>query len=145
MEQNGIFEGKIVGAGTKLRTEHSNIDGNATVISTHGAGLVVKATKKWKCDVADPAKNWKVGDTWIYVTNIGSATVSGGWMAVIHDGQPIVNLTVDLPDAPPVPTDKVVVASLTLDFNAAHEIVGIWTNNSVEWTPYVPPIEPPVG
>lgn len=145
MDLTGTFEGKIVGAGTKLRTEHSNIGGNATVISTHGAGLIVKATKKWICEVADSTKNWKVGDTWIYVTVIGGATIAGGWMAVTHWGTAIVTLTVDLPDAPPVPIDKVVVASLTLDFNAAHEIVGMWVNNSQEWIPYVAPEEPPVG
>lgn len=145
MDKTGIFEGIIIGAGTKLRTEHSNVGGNSTVLSTHGANLAVKATRKWVCEVADSTKNWKVGDTWIYVTDIGGANVVDGWMAVLHNGQDIVRLTTDLPDAPPVPIDKVVVASLTLDFNAAHEIVGIWTNNSVEWTPYVAPIEPPVG
>lgn len=142
MEQNGIFEGKIIGAGTKLRIAHSNL---SLILSSHAAGLTVKATKKWICEVADVSTNVRVGDTWIYVTDIGGANVVDGWMAVKHHGADIVNLTVDLPDAPPVPIDKVVVASLTLDFNAAHEIVGIWTNNSVEWTPYVPPIEPPVG
>lgn len=145
MDQTGIFEGTIIGAGTKLRTEHSIAGGNATVIASYGKDLKVVADQKWVCDTADASKFWSVGDTWIHVTHIGGINVVDGWMAVRHNGGAIVNLTVDLPDAPPVPIDKVVVASLTLDFNAAHEIVGIWTNNSVEWTPYVPPIEPPVG
>lgn len=142
MDYAGTFEGTIVGAGTKLRVAHSNL---SSILSSHAASLTVKATKKWVCEVADTSTNVRVGDTWIYVTNIGGANVAPGWMAVKHHGADIVTLTVDLPDAPPVPIDKVVVASLTLDFNASHEIVGIWTNNSVEWTPYVPPIEPPVG
>lgn len=145
MEQTGTFTGKIIGAGTKLRTEHSTVGGSVTVLASYGAGLVVTADRKWICDVADPAKLAEVGDTWIHVTEIGGINVVDGWMAVRYHGSPIVTMTIDLPDAPPVPIDKVVVASLTLDFNASHEIVGIWTNNSVEWTPYVPPIEPPVG
>lgn len=148
MDYTGTFEGMIVGAGTKLRTEHSNVGGNATVIASYGANLLVKATKKWICDVADPATNSQVGDTWIYVTTVGGINVVDGWMAVKHHGAAIVNLTVDLPDGeipPVVPPDRVVVASLTLDFNAAHEIVGIWVNNGQEWVLYNPAIEPPVG
>ena len=143
MDQTGKFEGTIIGAGTKLRTEHSIITG--TVLASYGKDLKVVADQKWVCETADATKSWSVGDTWIHVTHIGGINVVDGWMAVRHNGASIVNLTVDLPDAPPVPIDKVVVASLTLDFNSAHEIVGIWTNNSVEWAPYVPPIEPPVG
>lgn len=145
MDQTGTFEGTIIGAGTKLRTEHSIAGGNATVIASYGKDLKVVADQKWTCDTADATKSWSVGDTWIHVTHIGGINVQDGWMAVRHNGGAIVNLTVDLPDAPEVPVDKVVVASLTLDFNAAHEIVGIWTNNSQEWAPYVPIIEPPVG
>lgn len=144
MEQTGLFSGRIVGAGTKLRTEHSNSAGNATVIATYGAGLAVMANRKWTCEVADLTKNWQVGDVWIYVTKIGGIDVVDGWMAVKHHGADIVTLDVDLPDAPPVPLDKVVVASLTLDFNAAHEIVGVWVNSG-EWMPFTPVIDPPVG
>ena len=145
MEQTGIFEGIIIGAGTKLRTEHSIAGGNATVVASYGKDLKVVADKKWTCDVADAAKLVQVGDVWIHVTHVGTLDIVDGWMAVSHNGGAIVRLTVDLPDAPEVPLDKVVVASLTLDFNAAHEIVGMWVNNGQEWTPYVPPIEPPVG
>ena len=145
MDQTGIFEGTIIGAGTKLRTEHSIAGGNATVIASYGKDLKVVADQKWTCDTADASKFWSVGDTWIHVTHIGGINVQDGWMAVTHNGSTIVNLTVDLPDAPPVPIDKVVVASLTLDFNAAHEIIGMWVNNGQEWIPYVPPEEPPVG
>ena len=145
MDQTGIFEGTIIGAGTKLRTEHSIAGGNATVIASYGKDLKVVADQKWTCDNADATKSWSVGDTWIHVTHIGGINVQDGWMAVRHNSGAIVNLTVDLPDAPPVPIDKVVVASLTLDFNAAHEIVGMWVNNGQEWIPYVAPEEPPVG
>lgn len=145
MDQTGIFEGTIIGAGTKLRTEHSIAGGNATVIASYGKDLKVVADQKWVCDTADASKFWSVGDTWIHVTHIGGINVQDGWMAVRHNSGAIVNLTVDLPDAPPVPIDKVVVASLTLDFNAAHEIVGMWVNNGQEWIPYVAPEEPPVG
>lgn len=145
MIENGTFEGKIIGAGTKLRTEHSTVGGSATVLASYGANLIVTADQKWTCDVADAAKLAEVGDVWIHVTHIGTLDVVDGWMAVKYHGTPIVNLTVDLPDAPPVPIDTVVVASVTFDFNAAHEIVAIWTNNSQEWKPYVPVVEPPVG
>ncbi|MBK6423888.1 MAG: hypothetical protein IPF77_17085 [Gemmatimonadetes bacterium] len=144
MDQNGTFEGMIIGAGTKLRTEHSTVGGTATVLNSYGANLLVKATKKWICDVADTAKNWQVGDTWIYVTTVGGINVVDGWMAVIHHGAAIVNLTVDLPDVvtpPDVPADNVVVNSVTLDYNAAGEIIAVWVNN-VEWS-YIPFITPP--
>ena len=143
MDQTGTFEGMIIGAGTKLRTEHSIITG--VVLASYGKDLKVVADQKWVCDIADATKSWSVGDTWIHVTHIGGINVVDGWMAVRHNGGDIVRLTVDLPDAPEVPVDKVVVASLTLDFNAAHEIVGIWVNNGQEWIPYVAPEEPPVG
>lgn len=145
MEQNGTFEGIIIGAGTKLRTEHSIAGGNATVLNSYGKDLKVVADQKWTCDVADASKFWKIGDTWLHVTHVGGIDVVDGWMAVKHNGGDFIRLTVDLPDAPPVPIDKVVVASLTLDFNAAHEIVGMWVNNGQEWIPYVAPEEPPVG
>lgn len=145
MEQTGIFEGIIIGAGTKLRTEHSIAGGNATVVASYGKDLKVVADQKWTCDVADAAKLVQVGDVWIHVTHVGGINVVDGWMAVKHQGGDIVRLTTDLPDAPPVPIDTVVVASVTFDFNAAHEIVAIWTNNSQEWKPYVPVEEPPVG
>jgi len=145
MDQTGTFEGTIIGAGTKLRTEHSIAGGNATVIASYGKDLKVVADQKWICDAADASKSWIVGDTWIHVTHIGGINVVDGWMAVRHNSGDIVRLTVDLPDAPEVPIDKVVVASLTLDFNAAHEIVGMWVNNGQEWIPYVAPEEPPVG
>lgn len=143
MDQNGKFEGTIIGAGTKLRTEHSIITG--TVLASYGKDLKVVADQKWTCETADITKSWSVGDTWIHVTHIGGINVVDGWMAVRHNGGDIVRLTVDLPDAPEVPVDKVVVASLALDFNAAHEIVGMWVNNGQEWIPYVAPEEPPVG
>ena len=145
MDYTGTFEGTIIGAGTKLRTEHSIAGGNATVIAAYGKDLKVVADQKWTCDTADASKFWSVGDTWIHVTHIGGINVVDGWMAVRHNGGDIVRLTVDQPDAPEVPIDKVVVASLTLDFNAAHEIVAMWVNNGQEWVPYVAPEEPPVG
>lgn len=145
MDQKGTFEGTIIGAGTKLRTEHSIAGGNATVLNSYGKDLKVVADQKWICDTADTSKLWKVGDTWIHVTHIGGINVQDGWMAVRHNGGAFVNLTMDLPDAPEVPVDTVVVASVTFDFNAAHEIVAIWTNNSQEWKPYIPVEEPPVG
>lgn len=144
MEQTGIFEGKIVGAGTKVRTEHSN---QSTILSSHAANLVVKATNKWMCEVADTVANVWVGDTWIYVTNIGGSDVVDGWMAVTHHGAAIVNLTVDLPDSatpPDVPADQVVTNSITYDYNAAGELLAVWVNN-IEWRPYTFPEEPPVG
>ena len=147
MEQTGTFEGMIIGAGTKLRTVHSNVGGSTTVIASYGKDLLVKATKKWVCDIADVATNSQVGDTWIYVTTIGGINVVDGWMAVKHHGADIVNLTVDLPDGeipPVVPPDMVVVNSLTLDLNAAHEIVGVWVNNN-EYRPYPPFDEQAVG
>lgn len=147
MDQTGNFEGMIVGAGTKLRTEHSNIGGNATVLNSYGANLLVKATKKWICDVADPATNSQVGDTWIFVTTIGGINVVDGWMAVKHHGADIVRLTVDLPDSatpPDVPADQVVTNSITYDYNAAGELLAVWVNN-IEWRPYTFPEEPPVG
>ena len=61
MEQTGIFEGKIVGAGTKLRTEHSTVGGSATVLASYGANLIVTADQKWTCDVANAAKLAEVG------------------------------------------------------------------------------------
>lgn len=145
MEQTGNFVGKIIGNSTKLRTEHSTVGGNVTVLASYGAGLVVTADRKWTCDIADPAKLAQVGDVWIHVTHIGGINVVDGWMAVKYHGTNIVTLTVDLPDAPEVPADTVVVASVTFDFNAAHEIVSIWTNNSQEWIPYVQIVDPPVG
>lgn len=145
MEQTGNFVGKITGDGTKLRTEHSTVGVNATVISSHNRNLIVTADRKWTCDIADPAKLAQVGDVWIHVTHIGGINVVDGWMAVKYHGTNIVTLTVDLPDAPEVPADTVVVASVTFDFNAAHEIVSIWTNNSQEWIPYVQIVDPPVG
>lgn len=145
MEQTGTFEGIIIGAGTKLRTEHSIAGGNATVVASYGKDLKVVADQKWTCDVADAAKLVQVGDVWMHVTHIGGINVVDGWMAVKHHGGDIVRLTVDLPDAPEVPIDKVVVASLTLDFNAAHQIVAMWVNNGQEWIPFVAPEEPPVG
>ena len=147
MEQTGTFEGTIIGAGTKLRTVHTNVGGSATVIASYGKDLLVKATKKWICDVADPATNSQVGDTWIYVTTIGGINVVDGWMAVRHHGQPIVNMTVDLPDVitpPDVPADQVVTNSITYDYNAAGELLAVWVNN-IEWRPYTFPEEPPVG
>lgn len=145
MEQTGIFSGRIVGAGTKLRTEHSNSAGNATVIATYGAGLAVVANKKWTCEVADLAKNWQVGDVWIYVTKIGGIDVVDGWMAVKHHGADIVTLDVDLPDVVVVdpPYDNTVTNSVTLDFNAQNEVVGVWVG-SQEYVP-APPALPPVG
>lgn len=145
MNQTGTFEGTIIGDGTKLRSEHFTSGGNATVLSSHNKNLIVKADEKWICDVADPAKLAQVGDVWIHVTHIGTIDVTDGWMAVKYHGGDIVRLTTDLPDVPEVPVDTVVVASVTFDFNAAHEIVAIWTNNSQEWKPYVPVEEPPVG
>lgn len=145
MAQTGTFEGIIIGAGTKLRTEHSIVGGNTTVLESYGKDLKVAADQKWTCGMSDASMLWEVGDVWIHVTRIGGLDVSDGWMAVKHHGGDIVRLTVDLPDAPEVPVDKVVVASLTLDFNAAHEIVGMWVNNGQEWIPYVAPEEPPVG
>lgn len=147
MDYTGNFEGMIVGAGTKLRTEHSNVGGNATVLNSYGANLLVKATKKWICDVADVATNTQVGDTWIYVTTVGGINVVDGWMAVKHHGADIVNLTVDLPDSatpPDVPADQVVTNSITYDYNAAGELLAVWVNN-IEWRPYTFPEEPPVG
>lgn len=144
MDQTGIFEGKVIGASTKLRVAHSN---QSTILSSHAAGLTVKATKKWVCEVADTATNVWVGDTWIYVTDIGGASVVDGWMAVRHHGADIVNLTVDLPDSvtpPTVPPDLTVVNSLTLDYNAAGEVVAVWVNGS-EWRRYYEPPVPPVG
>lgn len=145
MDYTGTFEGTIIGAGTKLRMEHSISGGNATVIASYGKDLKVVADQKWVCDVADASKNWIVGDTWIHVTHVGPVDVVDGWMAVRHNNGAFVKLTTDLPDAPQVPIDTVVVASVTFDFNAAHEIVAIWTNNSQEWKPYIPVEEPPVG
>lgn len=147
MDLTGTFEGMIIGAGTKLRTEHSTVGGNATVLNSYGANLLVKATKKWICDVADPATNSQVGDTWIYVTTIGGINVVDGWMAVKHHGADIVRLTVDLPDSatpPDVPADQVVTNSITYDYNAAGELLAVWVNN-IEWRPYTFPEEPPVG
>lgn len=144
MDQAGNFVGKIIGNGTKLRTEHSTVGASVTVIASYDANLIVTADQKWTCEVADAAKLAQVGDVWIHVTKIGGIDVVDGWMAVKYHGAAIVNLTVDLPDAPPVPLDKVVVASLTLDFNAAHEIVGVWVNSG-EWMPFTPVIDPPVG
>ena len=147
MDQTGNFEGMIIGAGTKLRTVHSNVGGSATVIASYGKDLLVKATKKWICDVTDPATNSQVGDTWIYVTTIGGINVVDGWMAVKHHGADIVNLTVDLPDSatpPTVPADQVVTNSITYDYNAAGELLAVWVNN-IEWRPYTFPEEPPVG
>lgn len=144
MDQTGIFEGTIIGANTKLRKEHSNL---SEILSSHAAKLVVKATREWVCEVADTTKNVWVGDTWIYVTNIGGANVAPGWMAVIHHGAPIVNLTVDLPDSatpPDVPADQVITNSITYDYNAAGELLAVWVNN-IEWRPYTFPEEPPVG
>ncbi len=145
MEQTGTFEGMIIGAGTKLRTEHSIAGGNATVLNSYGKDLKVVADQKWTCDVADASKKWIVGDTWLHVTHVGGLDVVDGWMAVKHNGGDFIRMTVDLPDAPPVPIDTVVVFSVTIDFNAAHEAVAIWTNNSQEWKPYIPVEEPPVG
>lgn len=144
MDQTGTFEGKIIGAGTKLRMAHSN---QALILSSHGAGLTVKATKKWVCEVADISTNVWVGDTWIHVTNIGGANVAPGWMAVVHHGSDIVTLTTDVPDvtAPPdVPADQVVTNSIAYDYNAAGELLAVWVNN-IEWRPYTFPEEPPVG
>ena len=144
MDLTGFFEGMIIGAGTKLRTAHSNL---STILSSHAAGLTVKATKKWLCEVADTSTNVRVGDTWIYVTEIGGANVVDGWMAVTHHGAAIVNLTVDQPDvvAPPdVPADQVVTNSITYDFNAAGELVAVWVNGE-EWKRFYEPPIPPMG
>lgn len=147
MDQTGTFVGKIIGAGTKLRTEHSTVGGSVTVLASYGAGLVVNADQKWTCDVADPAKLAQVGDVWIHVTKIGVIDVVDGWMAVQYHGTAIVNLTVDLPDSatpPDVPADQVVTNSITYDYNASGELVAVWVNN-IEWRPYTFPEEPPVG
>lgn len=147
MDQLGNFVGKIIGNGTKLRTEHSTVGASVTVIASYDANLIVTADKKWTCDVADAAKLAQVGDVWIHVTKIGGIDVVDGWMAVRHHGQPIVNLTVDLPDVitpPDVPADQVVTNSITYDYNAAGELLAVWVNN-IEWRPYTFPEEPPVG
>ena len=147
MDQTGIFEGTIIGAGTKLRTEHSIAGANATVIASYGKDLKVVADQKWVCDTADASKFWSVGDTWIHVTHIGGINVQDGWMAVRHNSGAIVNLTVDLPDSatpPDVPADQVVTNSIAYDYNAAGELLAVWVNN-IEWRPYTFPEEPPVG
>lgn len=148
MNQSGIFEGKILGNSTKLRTEHSTAGGSVTVLGSYAANLIVTADQKWICDVADPAKLAEVGDTWIHITKVGSIDVVDGWMAVKYHGTAIVTLTIDQPasgEIPPVvPPDMVVVNSLTLDLNAAHEIVGVWVNNN-EYRPYPPVDEQAVG
>lgn len=148
MEQTGNFVGKIIGNSTKLRTEHSTVGGNVTVLASYGAGLVVTADRKWTCDISDPAKLAQVGDVWIHVTHIGTIDVVDGWMAVNYHGTPIVTLTTDIPDVvePPItpPYDSIVVNSITLDLNAAHEIVATWVNGS-EFRPYPPAEDVPVG
>lgn len=140
MDQTGIFEGKIVGAGTKLRVAHSN---QSTILSSHAANLVVKATKKWVCEVGDTVANVWEGDTWIYVTNIGGADVVDGWMAVTHHGAAIVTLTVDEPDVVIPPPNDNITNSVTLDYGDAGEILGVWVNG-IEFTRTPPPL-PPVG
>lgn len=143
MEQTGIFEGIIIGAGTKLRTEHSIAGGNATVVASYGKDLKVVADQKWTCDVADAAKLVQVGDVWIHVTHIGGINVVDGWMAVKHHGAPIVILTVDLPDIiSPPPTDTV-TNSITVDYDEAGDVVAVWVNGT-EFTRTPPPL-PPVG
>lgn len=143
MDQNGKFEGIIIGAGTKLRTEHSIIGANATVLASYGKDLKVVADQKWTCDVADASKLWSVGDVWIHVTHIGGINVQDGWMAVRHNGAAIVNLTVDLPDVViPPPTDNI-TNSVTLDYDPDGEIVAVWVNG-IEFTRTPPPL-PPVG
>lgn len=148
MDQTGNFAGKIIGAGTKLRTEHSTVGGSVTVLASYGAGLVVTADQKWTCDVADAAKLAQVGDVWIHVTHIGGIDVVDGWMAVKYHGTAIVTLTVDQPDPiivdPPLPPyDTTVVNSVTLDYDAANEIVAVWVNG-IEFR-QLPPPPPPVG
>lgn len=148
MEQTGTFEGKILGNSTKLRTEHSTVGGSVTVLASYNANLIVVADRKWVCDVADPATLSQVGDIWVHVTHIGGINVVDGWMAVNYHGTPIVTLTTDIPDVvePPVtpPYDSIVVNSITLDLNAAHEIVATWVNGS-EFRPYPPAEDVPVG
>ena len=147
MDQLGKFVGKIIGNGTKLRTEHSTVGASVTVIASYDANLIVTADKKWTCDVADAAKLAQVGDVWIHVTKIGGIDVVDGWMAVRYHGQPIVNLTVDLPDSatpPDVPPDQTVVNSITYDYNAAGELLTVWVNNE-PWRRYYEPPIPPVG
>lgn len=143
MEQTGIFEGIIIGAGTKLRTEHSIAGGNATVVASYGKDLKVVADQKWTCDVADAAKLVQVGDVWMHVTHIGGINVVDGWMAVKHHGAAIVTLTVDEPDVVIPPPNDNITNSVTLDYGDAGEILGVWVNG-VEFTRTPPPL-PPVG
>lgn len=147
MAQTGKFEGIIIGAGTKLRTEHSIVGGNTTVLESYGKDLKVAADQKWTCYMSDASMLWEVGDVWIHVTRIGGLDVSDGWMAVKHHGTPIVKLTIDLPDTetpPDVPADQVVTNSITYDYNVKGELLAVWVNN-IEWRPYTFPEEPPVG
>lgn len=147
MDFTGRFEGVIIGAGTKLRNEHSNAGGSATVLASYGKDLKVIADKKWICDVADASKNWIVGDTWIHVTHVGPIDVVDGWMAVRHNGGDIVRLTVDLPDSetpPEVPADQVVTNSITYDYNVAGVLLAVWVNGE-EWRRFYEPPIPPVG
>ena len=143
MDQTGRFEGIIIGAGTKLRTEHSIAGGNATVIASYGKDLKVVADQKWVCDVADASKSWSVGDTWIHVTHIGGINVVDGWMAVRHNGAPIVTLTVDQPDIVVLPPTDTVTNSITVDYDVTGDVVAVWVNGT-EFT-RTPPPEPPVG
>ena len=143
MDYTGTFEGTIIGAGTKLRMEHSISGGNATVIASYGKDLKVVADKKWTCDVADPAKLAQVGDVWIHVTAIGGIDVIDGWMAVTHHGAAIVTLTVDEPDVVIPPPNDNITNSVTLDYGDAGEILGVWVNG-IEFTRTPPPL-PPVG
>ena len=141
MDQTGKFEGLIIGAGTKLRTEHSIITG--TVLASYGKDLKVVADQKWICETADASKSWIVGDTWIHVTHIGGINVVDGWMAVRHNGGDIVRLTVDQPDIVVPPPADTVTNSITVDYDVTGDVVAVWVNGT-EFT-RTPPPAPPVG
>lgn len=83
----------------------------------------------------DPARQWLDIET-IDGVAVTTKTFCAAWLCDVTEVVVVV-------DPPLPPYDTTVVNSVTLDYNADNEIVGVWVNN-IEFV-QAPPPPPPVG
>jgi len=84
---------------------------------------------------SDPARQWLDIET-IDGAAVTTKTFCAAWLCDVTEVVVVV-------DPPLPPYDTTVVNSVTLDYNADNEIVGVWVNN-IEFV-QAPPPPPPVG